>query len=58
MKVIINNNEYTMRPGIGLIAECEFAFEDSDGNIITPDQYAIKNYRIIEMKIWLIQLII
>jgi len=43
IKVTINNKEYAMRPGIGLIAECGFEFEDSNGNIVKPDQYAIKN---------------
>ena len=42
-KLIIDDNEYGIRPGIGLVAECEFEFRDSDGNIIKPDQYAIKN---------------
>ena len=42
-KVILNNIEYGIRPGIGLVAECEFEFKDSDGNIIKPDQYAVKN---------------
>ena len=42
-KMFIDNEEYCMRPGIGLVAECEFEFRDSDGNIIKPDQYAVKN---------------
>jgi len=33
---------YIKNPGVGLIAECEFEFEDTEGNAVKPDEYAIK----------------
>jgi len=42
-KTFIGNTEYVYKPGIGLIAECEFEFEDFKGNVITSDHYAINS---------------
>ena len=42
-KVTINNEKYLMKPGIGLVAEAGYNFEDSNGNIVEPEQYAVKN---------------
>jgi hypothetical protein len=42
-RMTIDNTEYIVKPGIGLVAECEFEFEDANGNIVKPEVYAIKS---------------
>jgi len=39
----VDDKEYVLKPGISLLAECEFEFEDSEGNPIKLDQYALAN---------------
>ena len=41
--IAIDDKEYVMKPGIGLLAECEYEFKDSKGNTIKLNQYALPN---------------
>jgi len=39
----IDDKEYVMKPGIGLLAECEYELKDSKENTIKLNQYALPN---------------
>jgi len=42
-KVSINNEKYIMKPGIGIVVEAGFDIVDFNGNVMKPEQYAVKS---------------
>ncbi|KAG4093666.1 hypothetical protein H8356DRAFT_1277692 [Neocallimastix lanati (nom. inval.)] len=42
-KIYIGNIEYAIKPGLGLIDECEFDLKDMTGKVVEPNSIFIEN---------------